>query len=66
LHIPAEGSLTLGELEAAARRALAVLLAFLDTAVAGDEPGLLQGAAQLDIGLQQRLGDTVLDRPGLP
>jgi hypothetical protein len=55
----------LGELEAAARLALAVLLALDDAGVAGQETGGLQRGAQRRIVERQRLGDAVLDRAGL-
>jgi len=59
----ADGSsgLTLGELEAGAGCFLAVLLTLLDARIAGYKTGLLQGPTHLHVGLQQGLGDTVLD-----
>jgi hypothetical protein len=56
---------TLRELEAAARLALAVLLALDHAAVAGQEAGRLQRCAQPRIVKLQRLRDAVLDGTGL-
>ena len=55
----------LGELEAPARLALAVLLALDDAAVAGQEARGLQRRAQARLVERQRLADAVLDRAGL-
>lgn len=64
-HRFSKSGLTLGELEACACSFLAVFLSFLDTRIAGDEPGFLQRAAEVCIDVDERLGDAVLDRSGL-
>src|SRR6478752_9587182 len=55
----------LRELEALARLGAAVLLALDHAAVAGEEAGGLDRAAQQRLELAQSLADAVLDRPGL-
>ena len=57
--------LALRELEAAAGLGLTVLLALDRAAVAGQEAGGLDHAAQTRLVAGQRLADAVLDRAGL-
>src|SRR5688572_24450790 len=57
--------LTLAELEAATRSLLSVLLALLDPRVAGQETGLLQALAQLEVHHAERAGDAVAQGAGL-
>ncbi len=61
----AADELTLRELEAAAGLGAAVLLAFDDARVAGQEAALLQDAAQIRFHVGQRLGQAVAHRAGL-
>ncbi|EGE55629.1 hypothetical protein RHECNPAF_890041 [Rhizobium etli CNPAF512] len=57
--------LTLGELEGAAGLCLAVLLAFDDAAVAGQEAALLQHRAQARLEVGERLGQAMANGTGL-
>src|SRR5271156_6682404 len=56
---------SLGELEAAARLAAAVLLALDDAAVAGQEAALLEDRPEAGLVEGQRLADAVPHRAGL-
>ena len=53
------GELALGELEAGTGAGLAVLLAFLDAGVAGDQAGGLEHAALFRQRFEQGAGDAV-------
>src|SRR3989338_1659890 len=54
------------ELEPFAGAFLAVLLAFLDAGVAGEQPELLELGAKLRVGSDQSAGHAELRRPRLP
>src|ERR1700761_1813050 len=60
-----ESRLALAELESLSGALLPVLLALLDTRVAGEQTFGLQRLAQLDVELQKGAGDTHLHRIGL-
>src|SRR5437870_12522675 len=57
--------LSLRELEALARTFLSVLLAFLDSRIARDQSGLLQGRSQIAVVFDQCARDAVTDRSRL-
>src|SRR5690606_26218021 len=61
----ADMPLTLGELEATASAALAVLLTLLHAAAAGAEPTVTPGVIILRVGCLQRPGDTEHNGAGL-